>query len=63
MKMSDVRCQCGAQYRCAESATLAGEPGKFSCAACGAIVEAWAAPSKRTYRLVVAPEKAYLGPS
>jgi hypothetical protein len=58
--MFDVRCQCGAQYKCAESASLAGEPGKFVCTTCGATVEQWEAPSKRAYRLIVAPEKAYL---
>jgi hypothetical protein len=63
MKMFDVQCQCGAQYRCAESASMPGEPGKFTCTTCGATVEQWDVPSKRAYRLIVAPDKAYLGPS
>ncbi len=62
MRMYDVQCQCGAQYRCAESATVAGEPGKFVCTTCGATVQEWDAPSKRAYRLFIAPAKAYLNP-
>jgi hypothetical protein len=63
MKMSDVQCACGAQYRCAEAASVVGEPGEFVCITCGKTVQKWNVPSKRAYRLVVAPDKAYLNVS
>jgi len=59
MKISDVQCQCGTQYRRAQSDTLVGEPGTFICVTCGNPVENWETASKRVYRFIVAPNGAY----
>ncbi|KPG00826.1 hypothetical protein NML43_17120 [Rhodopseudomonas palustris] len=59
MILSDVECECGAQYRCAESETLAGEPGSLLCINCGRTVEAWQVAQKRVYRCTLLPDRAY----
>jgi hypothetical protein len=59
MILSDVECQCGAIYRCAESETLAGDPGRLQCMNCGRVVEEWATRQKRVYRCVLTPDRSY----
>jgi hypothetical protein len=59
MIISDVNCECGTSYRCAESTTLDGEIGQFFCSSCGKLVEAWDEPKMRAYRLVMAPDRLY----
>ena len=59
MILSDIECECGAQYRCAESETLDGDSGSLQCANCGRVVEEWKSSHKRVYRCVMAPDRAY----
>ncbi|RED32020.1 hypothetical protein BJ123_113114 [Rhodopseudomonas thermotolerans] len=59
MRLSDVECECGALYRCAESETLEGEPGNLQCASCGRIVEAWQTRNRRVYRCMLTPDRSY----
>ncbi|MBB5047998.1 hypothetical protein HNR60_002757 [Rhodopseudomonas rhenobacensis] len=60
MKMFDIECECGAQYRCAESETLAGRPGSFACSTCGQTVERWDTATTRVYRCMLSPDRAYV---
>ncbi|KIZ38771.1 MULTISPECIES: hypothetical protein [Rhodopseudomonas] len=60
MRIFDVECECGAEYRCAESASLPGQPGSFTCSSCGRVVETWDTASKRVYRCVLTPDRAYV---
>lgn len=59
MILSDVECECGTVYRCAESETLTGEPGRLACVNCGRIVEQWDAAHRRVYRCVLTPDRSY----
>jgi hypothetical protein len=59
MILSDVECECGAQYRCAQSETLDGAPGSLRCGNCGRIVEQWQSAYKRVYRCVLTPDRSY----
>jgi hypothetical protein len=59
MILSDVECGCGAQYRCAESETLQGEPGTLRCSNCGRVVVRWQTAQKRVYRCMLTPDRAY----
>ena len=59
MILSDVECECGAIYRCAESETLSGEPGLLQCTNCGRVVEEWKSSHKWVYRCVMTPDRAY----
>jgi hypothetical protein len=60
MKIYDIQCQCGAQYKCAESETLVGKAGIFVCVACGSTVKSWETASKLVCRFILGPDKAYL---
>ena len=62
MIITDVNCDCGASYRCAQSSTLNGAPGEFYCVCCGALVERWADPHERAYRLITPIERLYVHP-
>lgn len=62
MIISDVTCECGASYRCAESSTLSGTPGAFICVCCGEVLERWTEPRERAYRLIASTERLYAHP-
>jgi hypothetical protein len=59
MILTELKCECGAVFRCAESETLKGEPGRLQCTNCGRIVTHWASPHKRVYHCVIAPDRGY----
>lgn len=62
MIITDVTCECGASYRCAESNTLNGAVGEFVCVCCGEILESWSEPRERAYRLIASTERLYAHP-
>lgn len=62
MIITDISCECGASYRCAESNTLSGAAGEFVCVCCGEILESWSEPRERAYRLVASTERLYAHP-
>jgi hypothetical protein len=62
MIISDITCECGASYRCAESNTLSGAAGQFICVCCGEVLESWSEPRERAYRLVASTDRLYANP-
>ena len=60
MKIRDINCSvCGAAYQVAESASMAGEPGRQECVMCGHTLDRWDTPKLKAFRMELAPYHKY----